>query len=130
MATKPLTPAVIDRMSQTAAELADLLDQQKLIEDAIKPLKDELVAYARNANLAETLDLGTIKIIPSDKKKETIDVHLVTPDWLFRFRQAGGRFDFKPKLDKADGSHFDELLREIGLEVEINTIYTLKRSPR
>lgn len=126
--SKVMNEAVMNRMRQTAAELAEMMDEQRAVEDRVKPLKDELIAYAKEYGIAEMVDLGALKLIPGERKKETVNEHMVTADWLKRYRKEGGRFEFKPRVDpKLDGDHYDALLSEIGYEVEIVTTYTLKR---
>lgn len=118
---------ILNRMQQIGCELSELLIAQEEISKKADLMKEELIRYAEENGVTEKLDLGRVMLIPTMRQKQTLIIHLVTPDWLYRFRAAGGRYDFKPKIGKADGCRYDELLKEVGYELEFTPGWSIKR---
>lgn len=118
---------ILNRMQQIGCELSELLIAQEEISKKADLMKEELIRYAEENGVTEKLDLGRVMLIPTMRQKQSLISHLVTPDWLYRFRTAGGRYDFKPKIEKADGCRYDELLKEVGYEVEFTPGWSIKR---
>lgn len=132
MAKKDDGRLTASQLKEAADEYRGLALQARELEARMKPLRDKVAAHCRALGLTESLDLGAVMVVPTVRATETVRLADVSPDWLWRFGQAGGRL----KALKLDTGPDDEpaagmrgLLDEVGWAVKTERGYALRIKP-
>lgn len=125
MANKKLD---MNKLSLAAADYVTLQAQIKKLEAEAKIIKDEIVSDYLSSGISDTLDLGELLVIPSQRTTQKLNQAAATPDWIYRFRQAGGTADVKLTLPEDDSPSLAALLDEVSFKATTSRVITLKAS--
>lgn len=115
---------------QTLSDLAfryrELALEVKGLEAEIKPIKDAIVSECRAQGITGTLDLDAILVVSQTRTTQKIDQNAVTPDWLYRFQNAGGKMTAKLDVSPEQFDKMTDLLSEVSFSETATQAYTLK----
>lgn len=113
-------------LSETADKYYETAVSIKELEAELKPLRDALVEAASARGVDGSMQIGPVLISATTRTTQKVDQGGVTPDWLYRFRQAGGRVTVKIELPEEDSERLAGLLDEVGYSESKTKGYTLK----
>ena len=102
-------------LSEQAAKYRELSLQIKELEQLASPLKIQLLQYAASID-QPSLNIGEITVEKRITKKVIFDEDKLTPDWLYRFGENGGRCFLKIGIDRKVYGNIacGELVEELG----------------
>lgn len=113
-------------LRELAAEYKELALRSKALDDLMKPLKNQIIDAINGQHLEGNVDLGAILVVRSTRVTQKMDDRAITPDWLYRYQEAGGRFSAKLDTAYADIAELGSLLDEIDYEEKETPTYTFK----
>lgn len=120
-----------EALLEVAGKYYELSVMMKQLEAEIAPLKRVLADYARETCLP-TVEVGNVVVDRKMRTTAKMDRSAVTPDWLWRWQQAGLNDALKLGIDPSrlpeDGSARD-LLGEIGYEETQSRTYAVRLKP-
>lgn len=115
-----------DALIRLALRYRELALQVKDLEAEIKPIKDAIVSECRAQGITGTLDLDAILVVSQTRTTQKIDQNAVTPDWLYRFQNAGGKMTAKLDVSPEQFDKMTDLLSEVSFAETATQGYTLK----
>lgn len=113
-------------LRELASEYKELALRSKALDDLMKPLKSQIIDAINDQHLEGNVDLGAILVVRSSRVTQKMDDRAITPDWLYRYQEAGGRFSAKLDTAHADIAELGSLLDEIDYEEKETPTYTFK----
>lgn len=113
-------------LSETADQYYDIAVRIKELEAELKPLRDALVEAAATRGVEGSMQIGAVLISATTRTTQKIDQAAVTPDWLYRYRLAGGKVTAKLDVPADERWRISDLLEEVGFSEEKTKGYTLK----
>lgn len=113
-------------LSDTAVRYYDLAVRIKELEAEIKPLRDQLVEACAARGVEGSMQIGPVLISATTRTTQKIDQQAVTPDWLYRYRLAGGRVTAKLDVPDDERGRIADLLDEVGFSESKSKGYTVK----
>lgn len=113
-------------LSETADKYYEIAVRIKELEAELKPLRDSLVEAASARGVEGSMQIGPVIISATTRTTQKIDQAAVTPDWLYRYRLAGGKETVKLDVPEDERWRISDLLDEVGYSEEKAKGYTLK----
>jgi hypothetical protein len=114
-------------LENAAAKYREYALQMKELEALAKPLKDQIVAYAKKVNV-KTLKVGDVVVERRETLKAELDSRKVTPDWLYRLQRDGfgDLVEFKVGRAAAEDAAAQPLMSEAGMTAEFAYSFAVK----
>lgn len=113
-------------LADTADKYYDIAVRIKELEAELKPLRDALVGAASAQGVESSMQIGPVLISATTRTTQKLNQAAVTPDWLYRYRLAGGELTAKLDVPADERERIADLLDEVGYSESKNKGYTLK----
>ncbi|MGN0029948.1 MAG: hypothetical protein ACI35Q_09515 [Marinilabiliaceae bacterium] len=113
-------------LSDTADKYYDIAVRIKELEAEIKPLRDALVEACSSRGVEGSMQIGPVLISATTRTTQKLNQDAVTPDWLYRYRLAGGVLSAKLDVPADERGRIADLLDEVGYSESKTKGYTLK----
>lgn len=113
-------------LRELASEYKELALRIKALEDLQKPLKSQILDAINKQNLEGNVDLGAVLVVRSSRVTQDLNSAAITPDWLYRFQECGGRISAKLDTKDAAYGNLDALLDEVNYSERVTPTFTFK----